>query len=162
MLLPCSDWARVEGGAQMARFVTFMVLSIALTATLAEAKAKHSHVTAEVVQQTFTGDLADPQLGDQLITSVVLRNEDGDEVGTGAGACSVVSVTPLPIRLQCLLTAVFADGQILFGGVAPLPQTNVVAQFGILGGTNDFRKARGEASLTVLSPTLQDAIFDLD
>jgi hypothetical protein len=144
----------------MPRFVTLMVLGMALTATLAEAKANHIHVTAEVVQQTFTGDLANPQLGDQLITSVVLRNENGDEVGTGAGACSVVSV-PL-IRLQCLLTAVFANGQIIFGGVAPLPQTNVAAQFGILGGTNDFRKARGEAILTVLSPTLQDAVFDLD
>jgi hypothetical protein len=27
--------------------------------------------------------------------------------------------------------------------------------------TDDFRKARGEAILTVLSPTLQDAVFDL-
>jgi hypothetical protein len=146
----------------MARFVTLMVLSIALSAALAEAKAKRIHVTAEVVEQTFTGDLADPQLGDQLITSVVLRNEDGDQVGTGAGVCSVVGVLSLPVRLQCLLTAVFAEGQILFGGVAPLPQTDVVAEFGILGGTNDFRKARGEARLTVLSPTLQDAVFDLD
>src|SRR5262245_3887194 len=146
----------------MRSFVTLMVLVVALTATLAEAKAKHIHVIAEVVQQTFTGDLAHPQLGDQLITSVVLRNEDGDEVGTGAGACSVVSVPPLLTRLQCLLAAVFANGQIVFGGVAPLPQTNVAAQFGILGGTSDFRKARGEAILTVLSPTLQDAVFDLD
>jgi hypothetical protein len=135
---------------------------LAVTATLAEAKAKRLHVTAELVQQTFTGDLAQPQLGDQLITTVVLRDEEGEDAGTSAGACAIVSVPPLAIRVQCLLTAVFANGQIIFGGVATLPAVDVVAQFGILGGTDAFRKARGEAILTVLSPTLQDAVFDLD
>ena len=104
----------------MSRLVILMVLGPAFTATLGEAKENHIHVTAQVVQQTFTGDLAHPQLSDQLITSVVLRNEDDEEVGTGTGACSVVSVPPLATRLQCLLTAVFANGEIIFGGVAPL------------------------------------------
>src|SRR5881409_608409 len=108
-----------RGGAHMTRCLTLLVLALAVTATLAEAKAKRLHVTAEVVQQTFTGDLAQPQLGDQLITTVVLRDEDGEEVGTGAGACVIVSVPPLAIRLQCLLTAVLAQGQLMFGGVAP-------------------------------------------
>jgi hypothetical protein len=146
----------------MSRFLTLMVLALALTATLAEAKSKKIHVTAEVGQQMFTGDIANPQLGDQLITNVVLRDTHGDEVGTGAGACAIVSVDPLPTRLQCLITAVFANGQIIFGGVAPLPEPGVVAQFGIMGGTDDYSKARGEATLTVLSPTLQDAVFDLE
>jgi hypothetical protein len=147
--------------SNMSRLVILMVLGLAFTATLGEAKENHIHVTAQVVQQTFTGDLAHPQLSDQLITSVVLRNEDDEEVGTGTGACSVVSVPPLATRLQCLLTAVFANGEIIFGGVAPLPEANVAAHFGILGGTDDFRKASGEAILTVVSPTLQDAVFDL-
>ena len=146
----------------MPRFLTLMVLTLALTASLAEAKSKRIQVTAEVVQQTFTGNPADPQLGDQLITNVVLRNEDGEKVGTGTGACSVVSVLLSDSRLQCLLTAVFASGQILFGGAAPLPEVGVVTHFGILGGTGEFRKARGEATLAVISPTLQDAVFDLD
>jgi hypothetical protein len=139
-----------------------MVLALALTASLAEAKSKRFQVTAEVVEQTFTGDLTNPQLGDQLITSVVLRNEGGEEVGTGAGACSVVSVLPSAPRLQCLLTAMFATGQIMFGGVAPLPEVDVVAHFSILGGTDEFRKARGEATLAVISPTVQEAVFDLE
>ena len=145
----------------MSRFLTLMVLALAVTATLAEAKAKRLHVTAEVVQQA-PFDFAHPQLGNQLITSVVLRDEDNVEVGTGTGTCTVVSVQPLPTRLQCLLSAVFTEGQIIFGGVAPLPATGVVAQFGIMGGTDDFSKARGEATLTVLSPALQDAVFDLE
>ena len=65
----------------MPHCVTVVVLSLALAATLAEAKAQHIHVTAQVVQQTFTGEFANPQLGDQLITSVVLLNEEAEEVG---------------------------------------------------------------------------------
>jgi hypothetical protein len=73
----------------------------------------------------------------------------------------VVSVPPLSTRLQCLLGAVFAGGQITFGGLAPLPEVGVEASFGIFGGTGDFRKARGEATLVVISPVLQDATFEL-
>jgi hypothetical protein len=53
-------------------------------------------------------------------------------------------------------------GQIIFGGVAPLPTPDAVVTFGILGGTDDFRKVRGEATLVVLSPERQDATFDLE
>jgi hypothetical protein len=139
-----------------------MVLALALTTPLAEAKTKHLQVTAQVVQQSFTGDIANPQLGDQLLTSVVLRDQQGQDVGTGAGACAIVSIPPLDTRLQCLIAAVLPEGQLIFGGMAPLPAVGVTATFGIMGGTDEFSKARGDATLTVLSPTLQDAIFDLE
>jgi hypothetical protein len=42
-----------------------------------------------------------------------------------------------------------------------LPEVGVEARFGIFGGTGDFRKARGEATLGVISPVLQEATFDL-
>ena len=150
----------------MTRLFTLVVLGLALAATLAEADSQRIQVTVEIVQQTFTGDLAHPKLGDQLISSVKLSDQHGSDVGTGAGACTIVSVPQPPevedTLLQCLLTAVFDQkGQITFGGVAPLPEVGVVAQFGILGGTGDFRQARGEATLVVISPTLQDATFDL-
>ena len=137
------------------------IVALALASTAAEAQAKRIHVTAQVVQTIFTGDLANPQLGDQLITSVVLLDEHHRQVGTGAATCTVVSVPPLATRLQCILGAVFAGGQITFGGLAPLPEVGVEATFGIFGGTGDFRKARGEATLVVISPTLQDAKFEL-
>ena len=54
----------------MTCLVTLVVLGLAMAATLAEAKAKRLQVTAESVQQTFTGDLAHPKLGDQLISNV--------------------------------------------------------------------------------------------
>jgi hypothetical protein len=53
-------------------------------------------------------------------------------------------------------------GQIIFGGVAPLPEVGAEARFGILGGTDDFRKVRGEVTLVVISPELQDGIYDLE
>ena len=149
----------------MTRFLTLVVLGLALAASLAEAKSKRLHVTATVVKQTFTGDFDHPEIGDQLITTVELSDKHERDVGTGAGVCTVVSVPPQDTLLQCLSTAVFTKfpkGQILFGGVAPLPAVGVEARFGILGGTDDFRKVRGEVTLVVLSRELQDATFDLE
>ena len=147
----------------MTRLLTLVVLALALVSTQAESRSKRIHVAAEIVQQEFTGDMAKPQLGDQLISSVKLRDKHNEEVGTGAGFCTVVSVPPLDTRVQCLLSATFEDdGQIIFGGVAPLPVPDSAATFAILGGTEKFRKARGEATLTVLSPNTQDAVFELE
>lgn len=54
----------------MARLVTLSVCVLALVATLAEATSNRIHVTAKIVETTFTGDLAHPQIGDQLINTV--------------------------------------------------------------------------------------------
>jgi hypothetical protein len=153
----------------MTRLLTLVALGLALISTQVEARSKRIHVTVKIVQQTFTGDLANPKLGDQLISSVELfdKHEEEEKVGTGAGTCTIVSVPEPPVvedtLLQCVLTAVFdKKGQILFGGVAPLPAPQVVATFAILGGTDDFRKVRGEVTLTVISLTLQDAVLELE
>jgi hypothetical protein len=150
----------------MTRLLTLVVLALALTATLADAGSKRIHVTAEVVQQTFTGDLADPKIGDKLVISVELFDENDDKVGTGAGACTVVSVPEQPghenTLIHCLSSAVFDQGDIIFGGLVQLPEVEAVGRFGILGGTGEFRKARGEVTLTVLSPNTQDAVFDIE
>jgi hypothetical protein len=144
----------------MTRLLTLVVLGLVLVSTLAEAKSKRIYVTAEVVEQTFTGDPANLQIGDRLITSVELFDDNHTKVGTGVGVCTIVS--PSEKLQQCLLTAAFAEGHIIFGGLAPLPETGAVAQFGILGGTEDFRKARGEA-LLVITPTGDiDTTLDLE
>jgi hypothetical protein len=153
----------------MIRLVTLAVLALAFVSTQAESRSKRIHVTAVIVQTTFTGDIADPQLGDRLISSVKLfdRHDETEQVGTGTGVCTVASVpeTPNPDNtfLQCFLTATFDEkGQIIFGGAAPFPRPGIVGRFGILGGTDDFRKARGEAELPVISETLQKAVFELE
>jgi hypothetical protein len=142
------------------RLLTLVVLSIAVASTLCEAKSKRIHVTAEVVQQTFTGDPANLQIGDRLITSVELFDDNHTKVGTGVGVCTLVS--PSEMLQQCLLTAAFAEGHIIFGGLAPLPEAGAVAQFGILGGTEEFRKARGEARLVITPMGDIDSTFDLE
>jgi hypothetical protein len=151
----------------MTRLVTLVVLALAFVSTQAEARSKRIHVTAQIVQQTFTGKLDRPQLGDQLISSVKLFDTHDEQVGTGAGVCTIVSVPESPnlddTFLQCFLTATFDQkGQIIFGGTVPFPQLGIVGRFGIVGGTDDFRKTRGEAALVVITPELQDATFDLE
>ena len=149
----------------MIRLVTLVVLALALVSTQAESRSKRIHVTAVVVQ-TFTGNLANPAIGDKLVISVKLFDKNDDKVGTGAGACTVVSVPEQPDHentlIHCLSSAVLDQGNIIFGGLVQLPDVGAVGRFGILGGTGAFRKARGEATLTVLSPTLQDAVFELE
>lgn len=146
------------------RLLTVVGLGIAMVtvSTLGEATSKTIHVTARIIRQTLTGDPASPQLGDRIITNVDLLDESGIIVGTGGGSCTVVSVPPLDTRIECLLTAVLAEGQLMFGGMAPPPAVGVTAHFGIVGGTGDFRKVSGEATLVVTTPELMDVTFDLD
>jgi hypothetical protein len=110
-------------------------------------------VTAKVVEATFTGDPDHPKIGDQCITSVDLYDKNDTKVGTGVGICTLVT-TPNPDALQqCLLTAAFdEEGHIIFGGITSLPEVGAMSQLGILGGTEAFRRARGEA-LLVITPT---------
>jgi len=150
----------------MIRLLTLVVLALTLVSTQSESRSKRIHVTAEVVKQTFTGDLANPAIGDKLVISVELFDKNHDKVGTGAGACTVVSVPEHPghenTLIHCLSSAVFDQGNIIFGGLVQLPDVGAVGRFGILGGTGAFRKARGEATLVVITPELQDATFDLE
>jgi hypothetical protein len=144
----------------MTRLLTLVVLCIAVVSTLCEAKSKRIHVTAEVVQTTFTGNPAKPHIGDQLITSVELFDDNHTKVGTGVGVCTLVS--PSEMLQQCLNTAAFAEGHIIFGGLALLPTVGAAAKFGILGGTDDFSTARGEAILVITPEGDIDSTFDLD
>jgi allene oxide cyclase-like protein len=150
----------------MKRFLTLVVLALTLISTQAESRSKRIHVSAVIVDQTFTGDITNPKIGDILVISVDLFDKSDNKVGTGSGACTVVSVPEHPDHentlIQCLSSAVFDQEQIIFGGLVQLPEVGAVGQFGILGGTGKFRKARGEATLTVLSPTTQDATFDIE
>jgi|SRR5215472_971255 len=148
---------------RMTRLLTLLVLGIAVVASIGEATSKRIHVTAQVVQTALTGDPNALRLGDQQINNVVLLDESGTSVGTGTGVCTLVSLQPLDTLVQCLSTAVFAEGQLMFGGVAPLPEVGAVAHFGIFGGTGAFRTARGDVTIVVTTPELmQDATFDLE
>jgi hypothetical protein len=146
----------------MTRLLTLVVLGLALVSTLAEAKSKRIHVTAEVKQATLIGDPDNPKIGDERITSVALVADNSTEVGTGVGVCTLATPPGVDALQQCLLTAAFDEGHIIFGGIAPLPAPGSIARFGILGGTGEFREARGEATLIITSTGDIDSTFDLD
>jgi hypothetical protein len=82
----------------MTRRLTLLALGLALAfaPTLGEGKSKRIHVIAKVVQQTFTGDLASPKLGDRLINNVELFDEGGTKVGIGGAVCTIVSIQAPP------------------------------------------------------------------
>lgn len=138
-----------------------LVLGTAFSVISTVSEAKTLHVIAQTVQQAYIGDPANPQLGDRIILNVDLFDDDGGDVGTGAGVCTIFSVPPLDTLVECLSTAVFAEGQIVFGGVAPLPTVGAQAEFGILGGTGAFSKARGTSLQIVTAPGVIDATFDI-
>src|SRR5512132_1439533 len=141
-------------------------LAIAFAPTPGEAALKRIHVIVKVAQQTFTGNLADPKLGDRIIQDVGLFDDSGTKVGAGGAVCTIVSIqeSAPDTPVQCLLSAValFDKGQINFGGLAPFPEAGAVGHFGVLGGTDSFRKTRGDATLVVLSNGDVDSIFDLE
>jgi hypothetical protein len=144
------------------RLLILVVLGIAVVSTLAEAQWQRIHVTAHVVQGTFTGDPDNPKLGDQRITSVELIDDSGTKVGTGVGVCTLVTISLPDTLQQCLLTAAFDEGHIIFGGITPLPEVGAVSQLGILGGTGKFRTVRGDAILLITPTGDIDSTFDLE
>ena len=150
----------------MTRLLTLVALGLAMAfaPTLGEASSKRIHVIAKFVQQTFTGDLASPKLGDRIINNVDLFDDSGTKVGAGWAVCTIVSIQESPPNplIQCLLSAVFDKGQIILGGLAPFPKAGAVGHFGILGGTDAFRQAHGDATLVVLSNGDVDTILDLE
>src|SRR5262245_56589743 len=97
----------------MTRLLTLVVLAMALISTQAEARSKRIRVTAVIVEQTFTGDIANPAVGYRLISIAELfdKHDEKEQVGTGAGVCTIVTVPEPPnldnTFLQCFLTATF-------------------------------------------------------
>jgi len=149
----------------MTRLLTLVALglAIAFAPMPGAAASKRIHVIGDVLEQTFTGDLRNPKLGDRLITSGDLFDDNGRKVGLGAGVCTTVRTKEASSdMLECLLSATFDQGQIILGGEAPFPEPNAVARFGIVGGTDAFRKALGEAIFVVLPNGDFDITFYLE
>jgi hypothetical protein len=144
------------------RLLTPVVTALALAcmATVSAAPSQRIQVTATVVQHEFFGD--QDALGDSNINNAELTDPQGNPAGTAAGHCTLISVAPHPTLEQCLLTFVFPSGQIILGGVAPLPAPGVEAEFGILGGTGQFSKARGVAHGVVHPDGTFDFLFTLE
>jgi hypothetical protein len=96
---------------------------------------------------------AGPSLGDRLVFSSDLFDQDGRKVGSDAADCVTVRIdSSAPAAqqqiFQCAITVQLADGQITFQGMAKGTENF----FAITGGTGAYRTARGEAFAKDLVP----------
>jgi hypothetical protein len=114
-------------------------MTLVCMTTFSEAASKIIHVTATLDQKTSFP----VQLGDSNTANADLADDDGNSAGTLVSHCTIVSVPNRALLEQCLLTADFPSGQILFGGLVPLPTPEASAEFGILGGTGQFDQVQG-------------------
>lgn len=119
------------------------------------------HHTAVIAQQIFIADPNNPQLGDRFIVNVDLFDDSKAKVGHSGSSCTVVSVPPRDTEVQCLADIVLAQGKITFGGLAPFPPTTTPVRFSVLGGTGDFRKARGTFVVFAVTPNTFDGTLHL-
>jgi hypothetical protein len=119
------------------------------------------HLTAVIGQQVLTGDPNNPLLGNQFILNGDLFDDSNAKVGHFVSSCTMVSVPPRATEVACLGDTVLAQGKITVGGVAPFPPTATPVQFSVLGGTGEFRKARGEFVVFAVPPDKMDGTFHL-
>ena len=122
---------------------------------------KVMHLTAVIAQQIFIGDPNNPQLGNQFILNGDLFDDSNAKVGHVATSCTVVSVPPRATEVMCVSDSVLAQGKITVGGVAPFPPSATPVRFSVLGGTEEFRRARGEFVVFAVSPNRLDGTFHL-
>jgi len=102
-----------------------------------------------------------PSLGDRLVFTSDLFDEDGNNVGRDGADCVIVRIDPAapPAQqqiVQCVVTVQLADGQITFQGLAQGTENF----FALTGGTGAYRTARGEAFVRDQVP-LQVAVITI-
>lgn len=119
------------------------------------------HLTALIAQQIFIGDPNNPQLGDRFIINGDVFDDSNAKVGHTGTSCTVVSVPPRATEVTCLGDIVLAQGKITIGGLAPFPPTTTPVRFSVLGGTDDFRKARGDFVVFAVPPNKSDGTLHL-
>ena len=112
------------------------------------------HLVERVHDLTFQDTGAPgPSLGDRLIFTSDLFDEDGHQVGRDGADCVIVRLdtsAPPPEQqvVQCLVTVQLSDGQITFQGLAQGTENF----FAVNGGTGAYRTARGEAFVKDVVP----------
>src|SRR3954447_18634513 len=107
---------------------------------------------------TFTSQidnaLSGPSAGDAITFTGTLA---GQRNGTEQGSCTFVTAT----AAQCSISAVFADGQLVFNGILPFDQTDF--QIPLTGGTGEFFRARGFVTVHVTNAagTVDDLVMHI-
>jgi hypothetical protein len=101
----------------------------------------------------------DPALGDQFFFTDFLLEEPGDKVvGLHSGFCTLLRINQrnAPDLYQCQATLTLPQGQITARGAFNIPAAPAVGELSgraaITGGTDAYATARGQISVTTLTP----------
>ena len=133
----------------MKRLVVIVAASVPMTIVLALLPASAStrrrevtHVRTVETSNYFVDNDPSGTSGGDLVGSAGDLRRHGSDIGSFSTACTLVS----PVKAQCQASLIWSGrGTIELAGSLKIKQTrNVVA---IIGGTHDFRRARGEATL---------------
>ena len=92
-----------------------------------------------------------------------LLNEDGtEEIGTGAGRCTILRVGPAADWLaECAITHVLAGGSIMVEGLVR-PRVAKTSVLAVVGGTGIYRKVRGQMLDTpIVGASVRPEAFEL-
>jgi len=97
-----------------------------------------------------------PSLGDRLVFTSNLFDEQGRQVGHDGADCVTVRLDPTapPAEqqiVQCTVTVALPDGQITVQGLAQ----GLEGRFAVTGGTGAYSTARGEAHVVDTAPLVQ-------
>ena len=128
-----------------------IALAAALTIGLLTAAAASRSSASDSSSRTIKFDVAfhdvevdlgepGPSVGDERIFADSLLDANGREVGHDAGVCTFTSLTPP--EAACHITFLLPKGQIATQFLNAPPPRKVAA---IVGGTDTYRRARGEA-----------------
>ena len=126
----------------MARLLTLMVLALALVSTGGVEIETHPYHRRD--RRTDIHGIANPAIGDRLITSAKLFDKHDDTGASGHRRGSLhgrqrpETFSAKDTVIQCLISAVFDQGKLL-GGAVQFPEVGAVGQF-IWAARGNFAK----------------------
>jgi hypothetical protein len=126
----------------LAAAVPMTIVLALLTASATARRREVTHVRTTETSNYFVDNDPSGTSGGDLVGSAGDLRRHGSDIGSFSTACTLVS----PVKAQCQGSLIWSGrGTIELAGRLKINQPhNVVA---IVGGTHDFRRARGEATL---------------
>lgn len=94
--------------------------------------------------------------GDRIVADVDLFRGDR-KVGQAGLDCALTRVAGSTSSYVCTVSAALPDGQLTFASYTTLTPDTQTATAAVTGGTGRYRRAHGEASLTIAGGTLGGA-----
>lgn len=100
---------------------------------------------------------AGPSTGDLLVEhGTVFDREGGKRIGRFTATCTTLTASAgVPADTACTLDALLPDGQLYVRGLSTTERlfSGKATSFGVVGGTDRYREARGDGTIRVRNET---------